>query len=554
MGLAHERFGSAGFAIAEDIYDAGLVNNNGLLMGFTDEAYPQAIGFGADTSNLIIGAAGSGKQTTTITYQLLHPENTVVLDPKGESAAQICPMIPDYDAYCFNPYHLHTGKPWYLATNVKFNPLDIIKKGSRSFHEDCTVIAANLIEKPPEGGGGNAKHFYGKASQILTAVLITLKEHNDEASLVDVYEVINSFRTDEFKYLHFPVMSNSSYAAARQAAEEIAAKEGLSSNEFDSILSTISNALQILASPAMQEVISGPSSITPQDFCKSKRINKLFLMIPAEYLEQCAPVIRCIITSLTIAQQRAAKYRLNILLDEAGQLGAFEALPRLYSFGRGAKIRVTSVYQNFGQGYQYYGKNGFDTIFANSQSKIILSVPSRLSADVVSQHLGNTTYQYTPKSKHANGYAKQEKLMRQALSGGDIFQALPEIIKEQELMDVPDAVQRPLMTADELINLHPDKGLLIFQGLGVKPYIFKKYPYFLNPAMAHRLLPNPFHAPYDSMKLPLIDGGFKTAPIVSEPVPKALAHLPQYSQGMWSYPKGYKPYKPSLFQRLRGKA
>ncbi|WP_086930210.1 type IV secretory system conjugative DNA transfer family protein [Agarilytica rhodophyticola] len=552
MNNANERYGSADLAKAEDLEKAGLLNNNALPMGFTDEAQPRQIGFDADTPILVVGSAGTGKQTTLISYQLLHPEHTVVLDMKGESYAISAMMQAFFKCYGFNPYGLFTDKPWYAPTNFKLNPLDVIEQGSASKYEECMSMAQNLIAKP-SGGDGTSQHFYGKAVQILTAILVVLKDNNNHASLVDVYHVVGDIRTEAFEALHYPAMIASPYHAVRQVAEELLTKQSQAPAEFESIMSTVSNALQILGSPALQMALSSPSTITPQEFCASEQVSKLFLMIPAHLVEACAPVIRCIFASLTIAQQRKPTQRIHLLLDEAGQLGNFDAMPRMFSYGRGSKSRVSAYFQNIGQGLQHYGKDGFDTIFSNAQTKLILGVSSKLSAEMISDYLGQTTYEYYPKSKSIERHAKQVKLMHDMLKSGDVLPALPEIQREHELMDLPEAVKRPLITPDELIRMPPDKGLMAFQGLGIHPYVYKKIPYFKNPNVAHKFLPNPYHPPFDKVTLPKGLWGKKTVPIISEPVPNCLSHLPQYSSGMWSYPKGYPPYTPSLWQRLKGK-
>ena len=545
------RYGSAALATVEKLEHAGLVSDHALPMGFTDETKPRLIGFDADTPVLVIGSAGAGKQTSLIAYQLLHPENTVVLDLKGESYATSAMMQPEHYCYAFNPYGLFTQKPWYAPTDFRFNPLDVIEQGSPSFFEDCMVMAQSFIAKPSGDGGGNAMHFYGKAVQILTAIFAVLKENNEQASLIDAYHVMGDIRTEAFEQLHYPAMMASNYDAVRQTAQEILAKQQNAGGEFESILSTISNALQILGSPALHMALSSPSTITPQDFCASENISKLFLMIPAELVEACAPVIRCIFSALTIAQQRNPMRRIHFLMDEAGQLGHFAALPRMFSYGRGSKARVTAIFQNIGQGLQHYGRDGFDTIFSNAQTKLILSVSSKLSAEMISEYLGHTTYEYYSQSKEVDSYTRQVRLMRSVFNQGQLFNALPELQREHQLRQLPEAVKRALVTPDELIRMPPDKGLMAFQGLGLHPYFYHKVAYFNHAKYAHRFLPNPYHPPFDTMTLPRKFWGRKTVPIISEAVPEHLAHLPQYARGMWSYPKGSAPYTPSLFQRLK---
>jgi type IV secretion system protein VirD4 len=424
----------------------------------------------------------------------------------------------------------------------------VVQAGSVSFYEDCMTVALNVINKPKGGGNGNSEHFWGKAVQITTCLLVCLKEHNASASLVDLFHVVGDLRgsgdSDDFTLLHYPAMKASAFTAVQHMADELLSKRDTAGAEYESIISTISNSLQILGSPALQMALSSPSDITPQAFCASDIANKLFIIIPAHLMEACAPIIRTIFASVTIAQQRSPTRRLHLLIDEAGQLGHFEALLRLFSFGRGSKTRVSAIFQNVGQPMQHYGRDGFDTLFGNAQTKLFLGISSEATARYVSDYLGKQTYQYHAKSKQAAAFARQHTLLREMYSGGDVFKVLPELAKQRTLINTPESVSRPLMTPDELIHLPENEGILTIQGKGLRPYIYRKIPYFLNPSVAHHFLPNPFHAPFDRVKLPKGNGRFKTVHVITEDVPAAIAHKPQYQRGQWSYPKGYRPKLP----------
>lgn len=544
--LAQERFGTAHFARVDELKQANLLGEAGLHHGYTFDKKPRRIGFDADTPSIILGAAGSGKLATHIAYQLLAQETAAVLDTKGELAAISAMMMPWAECYCFNPYGLWGNKPWYLPMH-NINVLDIIEPNSPTLFEDALTMALNLIAKPKDGGG-TSQHFHGKAVQIATCILVCLREHNPEASLTDFYHVIGDIRggaeMDIFADLHYPAMKASSFIAVQQMADELFIKREKAPAEFESIMSTVSNSLQCLGSPALQAALSSPSAMSVQKFCEPHAIKKLFIMMPAHLLEACAPVIRCLFTAITIQQQRKPLGRIHLLMDEAGQLGHFEAMARMFSFGRGSKCKITAVFQNIGQPLQHYGQDGFDTLFGNAQSKLFLGLASEKSANYVSDYLGKTTTLFDPKLKQFTAASKRTALTQKALRDGQLAQALPEIIREHEAMYAPDAVARPLMTADELIHLPSDTGIVSFHGLGLRPFKYQKIPYYLHREYAHRFLPNPYHAPFNTVRLPRrwrLFGKFKTVPIITEAVPEALAHLPQYAKGMWSYPKGYKP-------------
>lgn len=548
---AKTRFGSAHFATSQEVAKAGLVNNGGLHQGFTDEKKRRQIGFDADTATIVLGAAGSGKLTTHVAYQMLAENRTVILDQKGEIAATTVMMQPWADIYCFNPYGLWREKPWFLPHHC-FNPLDMLDSNSPTFFEDALTLATNLIDKPKGGGNGTSEHFHGKAVQIAHVGILCLKEFNPNASLIDLYHFIGDIRggceADYLSELHYPAMKASAYPSVQQMADELMSKRNTAPAEFESILSTVSNSLQILGSPALQMALSGQSDITAEQFCQPDKSRRFFIIIPAHLMTACAPVIRCIFSAFTIQQQRKPLGRLNLIIDEAAQLGKFEEILRMFAYGRGSKTRVSAIFQNHGQIVENFGQQGTDTLLGNAQTKLILGVASEQSARFVSDYLGKSTNLFDPYIKQYSAETKRMDLLRKAIDDGTVVQSLPGIWREHETMQTPEAVARPLMTPDEVMHLPTDTGIVSFHGLGIRPYKYRKIPYFENKAVAHLFLPNPFHAPFDSISVPGWFGRRKTIPLVTEPVPSAISHLPQYAVGQWSYPKGHHPLKRRWWQ------
>lgn len=551
MKASNERHGSADFATIDDLAQAGLLNNGGLHHGFTHEENPQPIGFKADTPSLVLGSAGTGKFATHLAYQINQRESAVIHDPKGEAYATTCGN-PFEAHYAFNPYGLHREKPWY-APSHSFNLLEVIDPKQSDFYENAYAISANLVTKPT-GSAGNALHFWGKACQVVTAVIQDGRIHVEDFSLADLYNVIADLSAGNGQHFtqHINRLKQSRYSSVKNIAVEMESKAKMVPGEFGSIMSTISNAIQILGSRSMQLTLSGKPSISIADFLKPDAVRKLFVMIPAHMLEACSPIVRCLFSALAIQQQRKPLGRIHLMIDEAGQLGNFSYLAQLFSFGRGSKIRVSAYYQNPQQGIACLGKENFDTLVSNSQSKLMLGAGSYESGLFAEHLLGPSTYAYIPKSKLHDGAFKKMDAFKQALGDGDMTAAMLEMAKQDELMDTPDVVARPLMTAEEVMRMPPDLGLLFIQGMGLKPYRYLKWPYFNNPAHAHRYLPNPYHLPAECIYIPSYFGRPKAVKIVTEDVPKAIAHLPQFKSGQWSYPKGFCPLKQSIFKRLKG--
>ncbi|TDF37167.1 type IV secretory system conjugative DNA transfer family protein [Alteromonadaceae bacterium M269] len=541
-----ERFGSAGFATLEDIKRAGLLKGQGLHHGYTLEKHPQQINLLADTPTLVLGSAGSQKYTTHLAYQAVDNTTSIVLDAKGEIAATTAMLMPWAEVYLFNPFGLWTGYPHFLPSNHRFNVLDILKANSPTLFDDALTLAKNLIEKP-KGGNGSSMHFYGKAVQIVTALLVYLKEHNEHASLADLYNLVGDIsgggQNDYFLSMHYPAMQSSKFHVVRIAADEMLSKREMAAGEFASIMSTISNALQVMGSPALQMALSGKSTISFADFIKPDKVRKLFIMVPAHMLESCAPIIRCMVTALAIEQQRSPRAHIHFILDECAQLGTFDLLPFMMSYLRGAKAKVTPVFQNAGQIFHLYGNEGADTIIANAQAKIITGASSERTGKLISELCGKTTYRHLPQSKKHEGHHKRMQAFHKAMKGESVTSAIMEMMHQDKVMQTPEAVARDLITVDEVLNLPPDIGLLYLHGLGVGAYKYLKLPYFKNKAYAHQFLPNPYRDEQDRIFIPATFGRMKAVKLITEKVPKSISQLPQYEQLEWSYPAGFNPAK-----------
>lgn len=555
MNNAKHRYGSAGFSSTKDIARKGLLSGKGQHLGFTNERKPRQIHFSAHTSDIIFGTSGAGKQSCHIGYIGIsnQRQNTVYVDMKGESAATFN-MNPFVQSYLFNPYGLHSDAPWFLPTSHRFNVLDFASLKDPTFFEDMLTMAMNLINKPA-GGGGTSMHFWGKAVQVATAILVDGCENNPHFSLPDFYNVAGDLQTGGGEYFDFHItrMQNSNFTAVRLTANELQAKAQMGKGEFSSITSTISNNIQCLGSTQLQMALSAPSTVSLYDFLSAEAISNLFIMIPAHLVETNAPIIRCIITALSIVQQRNPRLPLHLCLDEAGQLQGFEALPRLFSFGRGSKTKVSAYFQNPTQGIANFGKENFDTIVSNAQTKLILNCASYESAKfTVDNVLGQATYTYVPESKKVEAEHRKKAAVKKIMDGGDFVDGLLEISKHNQSLNTQDAVSRPLMTPDEVIRMDSALGIMDINNIGINPYLFKKIPAYLNPAVAHRFLPNPYHPPHDKIYLPQRFGRKKAVKIISEKVPDSISNLPQFSSGYWSYLEGFSPLKTkkfSLFKR-----
>jgi len=545
---ASERFGSADFSSTKDLKKAGLLNQkNGSHLGFTREKKPSPIYRPNENSSITFGISGSRKSTSNIGFKLFENDtNLVVADFKPE-LAEISALNIGVNKYFLNGYGAGAGAPWFLPTDHRMNPLDFTDPSKPSFFEDMTMMAMAAVKKPIGGGSGNAEHFYGKAMQVTTSVLIDGKACNPHFSLVDLYNVINDIQSGSGEYFDFHInrMKNSVYSSVRAVALELESKATMVPPEFGSIMSTISNSLQFFGSPTMQSMVSSPSTISPKEFVNGEAVNHLYIRFPEHVADQSATAIRCIMTALFIEQQRNPVRPLKYLLDKSSVLGNFSLIPKICFLGRGCQTTADIYVQNYGQLLHNFGENETDTILSNCPFKLILGVSSDKTGKFVSDLLGKTTYRYLPQSKRAEASFKRAQAIQQVINGGDLNTAMLDIMRQSKTMKIPDSVARQLMNADEIIRRSADEGLLI--GTSLKPYRTFQQHYFLDRNVAHKFLPNPFHPPFDKIFIPTRFGRMKAIKIISEKVPASISQLPQYSSGYWSYPENFNPLQQKRF-------
>ena len=101
---------------------------------------------------------------------------------------------------------------------------------------------------------------------------------------------------------------------------------------------------------------------------------------------------------------------------------------------------------------------------------------------------------------------------------------------------------RALMTPEEILGMSHKQSLVMASGYGIPPFLADKSPYFAMPRYSGLYAPNPyFDRDLSKVKMP---GHFKlkrSLKVITEPVPAALADLPQYQNGTWSFIEGHRP-------------
>lgn len=330
----------------------------------------------------------------------------------------------------------------------------------------------------------------------------------------------------------------SPFGDVRRIALEMNSKRLDAPKEYGAIMGEIFKSVSFLSDPAIRECLSG-SDFSLEVLCQSDAI--VYNMIPAEYAALLAPMQRAIIGAAMLYKQRhPGAPRILFLIDEAAQLGRFDALLRAYTYGRGMGIRAWSIWQDCGQIARNYGHDAISGFLGSSQTRQFFGTRDLGTARMISDMLGTQTLEYDAVLEQAAARRNKAHIVRELIAGADPFEAGLNFAHQARAAVTRTKQARALMTPDEILHLPEDHQLLFISGLGLHPIYAAKHPYFTRPEMAGAYMPNPYHPPRDAVQI-ATRRGHRWARLITERVPSEHAHLPQYESGTWSYIEGYRP-------------
>jgi len=526
-----QRFGSAAFADEADIRASGLIKPGGPQIGYWNN---RPLYLDGDAPLITIGGAGSGKLRDLLSFVICRSpsQRMLILDPRGELGAISHHVHGAYGdhAWYWNPLGL-LGLPGHAC-----NPLDILDGASANFHADCKFIAESLI---PLTGASNGRYFELRAREYLESLIKSLVERFGRASLPDLVAVLNVIEANPAAWAdNLEAMLGSGHEGVRRTAGEMLAKQQDSPKEFGAILGEIYAHLNFLDDPVLLAALED-GDLSLSSLVDGHRPAKVFLNIPAEYLSLWSPLIRLFFTVTMLYKSRAPQAaRVMLLVDEAGQLGKFEALLRAFTYGRGAGLRAWAVFQDAGQITRHYGAPALQGFLGSAQLRQFFGVRDYETAKLVSDMLGSQTLEYDDPLQQEGARRKKLEAIQRFMAGGDPFGAGFDVAHYGASAKHRTKQARQLMTPDEILHLPEDRQLLFIAGKNLKPVLANKYPYFTRPEMAGRYLPNPYHPPSDRVRVATRFGS-KWARVVSAPVPAFLRSFPQYQDGFVRFIEGY---------------
>ncbi|GMU68244.1 MAG: hypothetical protein AMXMBFR7_52990 [Planctomycetota bacterium] len=214
-------------------------------------------------------------------------------------------------------------------------------------------------------------------------------------------------------------MSVSRFPSVRRFAGQIAQLQESGRDSFSAPLGTLQTAYRFMQDARLAKALDG-SDFSLNYLCDRRRNVRINVIVPIEYLEIWAPAVRLLFGS-AIQRKMASRDapRLHVLLDEAGQLGAFPSIRELFTFGRGARVFGLCGWQEYSQLSKSFGTHGANEIFGSAQFRIFKGVRTHETARIVSEMAGTMTLEYDGALEQSNARRMKQQALRRLLDGED---------------------------------------------------------------------------------------------------------------------------------------
>ncbi|ABI76534.1 TraG/TraD family protein [Hyphomonas neptunium ATCC 15444] len=346
-------YGSARWANRRDIRKAGLLRNDGVLLGLWQGRY---LRHGGPEHVLAVAPTRSGKGVGLVIPTLLSwTGSCVVHDIKGENwqltsgwRSTLGPCIR------FDPTD---------RESLRYNPLLEIRKGEFEVR-DVQNIADILVD--PEGSAERRDHWDKTGYALLVAVILHVLYAEEDKSLAGCARFLahperTLFQTlDRMRTAHHLVGPDGRGRVHPKVAEGARAMLNKSENERSGVLSTTLTLLEVYTDPVIARLTSA-SDWGVMDLVAAARPVSLYLVVPPSDISRTRPLMRLILNQigrrLTEELPGSSRRELLLMLDEFPALGRLDFFETALAFLAGYRIRAFLITQSLNQIEKAYGPN-----------------------------------------------------------------------------------------------------------------------------------------------------------------------------------------------------
>jgi len=453
-----ETYGSARWATRDEIRKAGLLSQDGVVLGRFERDYLRHEG---PEHVLCFAPTRSGKGVGLVVPSLLTwPGSVIVHDIKGENFELTSGWRSRFGrALLFDPTN---------AASAAYNPLLEVRRGEWEVR-DVQNVADVLVD--PEGSLERRNHWEKTSHSLLVGAILHVLYAEKDKTLAGVANFLSDPRRPIEKTLRAMMLTRHLGEAGPHPVVASAARELLnkSENERSGVLSTAMSFLGLYRDPVVAKVTSR-CDWRIADIVEGERPTTLYLVVPPSDISRTKPLIRLVLNQIgrRLTEDLHAKERrqqLLLMLDEFPALGRLDFFESALAFMAGYGIRSFLIAQSLNQIEKAYGPN--NSILDNCHVRVSFATNDERTAKRVSDSLGTATEMRAMKN-----YA-----------GHRLSPWLGHLMVSRQ------ETARALMTPGEVMQLPPTDSIVMVSGLF--PIRAKKARYFADPRLAERVMPPP---------------------------------------------------------------
>ncbi|MDP3676279.1 MAG: conjugal transfer protein TraG [Novosphingobium sp.] len=447
-------YGSARWATHRDIVKAGLLGEEGVVLGKYGNGYLRHDG---PEHVLCFAPTRSGKGVGLVVPTLLTwPGSAIVHDIKGENWTLTAGFRAGFGrVLLFDPTNLESAA---------YNPLLEVRRGIREVR-DVQNVADVLVD--PEGSLEKRNHWEKTSHALLVGAILHVLYAEPDKTLAGVAAFLSdparSIETTLKAMMTTPHLGDAGpHPVVASAARELLNK---SENERSGVLSTAMSFLGLYRDPVIASV-TDRSEWRIADIVAAERPVSLYLVVPPSDISRTKPLIRLILNQIgrRLTEELEAgrdRHRLLLMLDEFPALGRLDFFESALAFMAGYGLKAFLIAQSLNQIERAYGAH--NSILDNCHVRVAFATNDERTAKRVSESLGTATEQRS--MKNYAGHRLSPWL--------------------GHLMVSRSETSRPLLTQGEILQL-PDTDEIVMLS-GAPPIRAKKARYYADHRLQRRI-------------------------------------------------------------------
>ncbi len=462
--------GDARFASRQEIVQAGLLGNEGIVLGRLGSAYLMLAG---QQGVALAAPPRSGKGVGVVIPNCLNWDGSLVcVDIKGENWA----ITAGYRArmghrvFRFDPFS-ETG------ATVRWNPLGYVSEDVRLRINDLQRVAQMLYPDPP----GVDPFWSASARSLFLGIALYLFETPSMPRTLGEILRQGMASDDEGFGKHWKrIVENrakTNRPLSSQCVQALFDVIDLAPVTASSIRKTFTSRLDLWLNP-MLDAATSANDFDFRDLRRSRM--SIYVCVNPDDLHRLRPVMNLFFQQAIGLQTRELpeqnpelKHQVLVMLDEFTALGRIPIIAEAIAYLPGYNVRTVLVVQTPAQLREVYGKDGAETILKSLAARVVFAPKDFSDAREISDELGFTT-------------VKSKSYSSPTFGAGGKNRSPTVNVSEQ---------RRALLLPQEVKELGNDRAILFYEGL--RPIACQKIRYFSDPNLKCRVLPPPTVAPLD---------------------------------------------------------